>query len=53
LHDGTAAAHIYAGSTNAAVIVMGTAMGLGFPPPADGLCRLPADVRIHARSQST
>jgi hypothetical protein len=48
LHDGTAAAHMYAGSTKTAVIVLGTAMGIGFPPPAQGLQRLPVDLRIHA-----
>jgi hypothetical protein len=38
LHDGTAAALPYAGSPNTAVILLGTALGVGFPPPsAQGL----------------
>jgi hypothetical protein len=32
IHDGTAAAATYAGSTNTAVLMMGTALGIGFPP---------------------
>ncbi len=32
LHDGTAAAHAYAGQGRAAVITLGTALGVGFPP---------------------
>lgn len=36
-HDGTAAATVYAGMTNTAVIMVGTALGVGFPPPADNL----------------
>jgi hypothetical protein len=32
LHDGTAAAQCYAGLANAAVITLGTAIGVGFPP---------------------
>lgn len=35
LHDGTAAAAAYAGADHAAVITMGTALGIGFPPPAE------------------
>ena len=31
LHDGTAAAAAYAGQQSAAVIMMGTALGVGFP----------------------
>ncbi len=37
IHDGTAAAATFAGMKNTAVITIGTAMGIGFPPPADGL----------------
>lgn len=37
IHDGTAAAHAYAGLPNAAVIMMGTALGVGFPPPSADL----------------
>jgi hypothetical protein len=34
LHDGTAAAQACAGSDNAAVIMLGTALGVGFPSRA-------------------
>ncbi|MGN6700547.1 MAG: hypothetical protein ACTHMR_20525 [Thermomicrobiales bacterium] len=37
LHDGTAAAHPQAGAAHAAVIMLGTALGVGFPPGAHGL----------------
>lgn len=37
LHDGTAAASAYAGTPQAAVITLGTALGIGFPPPAEGV----------------
>jgi len=37
LHDGTAAARTYAGTAHAAVIMLGTALGVGFPPRADEL----------------
>ncbi len=36
-HDGTSAATTYAGAENTAVITIGTALGVGFPPPAEGL----------------
>jgi len=39
LHDGTAAARTYAGVSHAAVIMLGTALGIGFPPPAIGARR--------------
>ena len=35
IHDGTAAAATHAGEPNAAVILVGTALGVGFPPPGD------------------
>ena len=35
LHDGTAAARTYAGMAHAAVIMLGTALGIGFPPCTD------------------
>ena len=35
LHDGTAAARTYAGTAHAAVIMLGTALGIGFPPRTD------------------
>jgi hypothetical protein len=37
IHDGTAAAATYAGAKNTAVIMMGTALGIGFPPQVDDL----------------
>jgi len=37
LHDGTAAAHAQAGAAHAAVITLGTALGVGFPPGAQRL----------------
>lgn len=35
IHDGTAAALAHAGMADAAVIVMGTALGVGFPPTTE------------------
>jgi hypothetical protein len=35
IHDGTAACTLYARAPNAAVIVVGTALGIGFPPATD------------------
>ena len=32
IHDGTAAAALYAGERNSAVMMVGTALGIGFPP---------------------
>ncbi len=37
VHDGTAAAKTYAGATATAVITIGTALGVGFPPPQQSL----------------
>jgi hypothetical protein len=37
IHDGTAAATTYAGMKDTAVITIGTALGIGFPPKAAGL----------------
>jgi hypothetical protein len=38
IHDGTAAATLYAGERNTAVMLVGTALGIGFPPvDSDGL----------------
>jgi hypothetical protein len=37
IHDGTAAARAYAGEMRAAVITLGTALGVGFPPTSGGL----------------
>ena len=39
LHDGTAAARAYAGTPHAAVIMLGTALGVGFPPPSAAALR--------------
>jgi hypothetical protein len=40
-HDGTAAATLHAGETNTAVLVIGTAIGVGFPPDStEGLCAI-------------
>jgi hypothetical protein len=33
IHDGTAAAALHAGTPNAVVLVLGTALAVGFPPP--------------------
>lgn len=37
IHDGTAAARVYAGKERTAVIMLGTALGVGFAPPATTL----------------
>jgi hypothetical protein len=52
VHDGTAAATTYAGVKNAAVITVGTALGVGFPPPVDGLMGLNAHLEILPPSTS-
>jgi hypothetical protein len=36
-HDGSAAATFFAGSERTAVLTLGTAIGVGFAPPAEGL----------------
>lgn len=41
IHDGTAAATTYAGSLDTAVLMIGTSLGIGFPPPSDAyLCKI-------------
>lgn len=45
IHDGTAAARTYAGS-DAAVIMLGTALGVGFAPPLGSLCPLAHDFSV-------
>lgn len=45
LHDGTAAAIAYAGEERTAVITIGTALGVGFPPPARGIRPLGAEFK--------
>lgn len=46
VHDGTAAAKAYAGASNTAVITVGTALGMGFPPSAQSVCPLSDDFAI-------
>ncbi len=46
VHDGTAAARAYAGTPNAAVIMLGTALGIGFVPPDRGLRPLARGFRV-------
>ena len=46
LHDGTAAARAYAGRSRAAVILLGTSLGGGFAPPAEGLAPLAPDFSV-------
>jgi hypothetical protein len=47
LHDAAAAAAVYAGAGETAVLTLGTAVGTGFPPPAiAGLRPLAADVEL-------
>lgn len=40
IQDGTAAAAVYAGTENCAVLTLGTAVGVGFPVAEEGLMRL-------------
>jgi hypothetical protein len=49
-HDGTAAAAAHAGDDPraTAVITMGTALGIGFPPKTDSVCPLAASFEITA-----
>ncbi len=51
VHDGTAAARAFAGKEDAAVITLGTGLGLGFPPPAAGL--RPVAATFGVRGDST
>ncbi len=44
VHDGTAAALLHAGEAETAVLVIGTAIGVGFPP-ASGLCPIAPNVQ--------
>jgi len=46
LHDGTAAAATYAGAENTAVITVGTALGIGFPPAGGSLLGIDANLAI-------
>lgn len=47
MHDGTAAATLHAGTPRSAVIVIGTALGVGFPPENEaGLLGIAPDLTI-------
>ncbi len=46
VHDGTAAAKAYAGAVDTAVITVGTALGIGFPPPQQSVRPLSIDFSI-------
>jgi hypothetical protein len=47
IHDGTAAALAHAGAAHSAVIVIGTALGVGFPPvDRTGLCPVAPELQI-------
>lgn len=46
VHDGTAAATAHAGEVGRVVLTLGTAIGNGFPPPADSVCPLADDFQI-------
>ena len=46
VHDGTAAAMAYAGAAHTAVITVGTALGIGFPPQVDHLLAISTEFRI-------
>lgn len=50
VHDGTAAALTYAGQTHSVVLTLGTAIGNGFPPPAEGYRPLAAEFRVEPYS---
>jgi hypothetical protein len=50
IHDGTAAAATYAGTKHAAVVTMGTALGVGFPPQANRVRPMNADLAVLACS---
>jgi hypothetical protein len=51
IHDGTAACTLHAGEQNSAVITIGTAMGVGFPP-ADEIGLRPLAERLETFSQT-
>jgi hypothetical protein len=46
IHDGTAAALVHAGRNQAAVIVLGTSLGIGLPPVPDRLCPIASGFKI-------
>ncbi|MGC9347960.1 MAG: hypothetical protein ACP5JG_07475 [Anaerolineae bacterium] len=52
IHDGTAAAALHAGTRDGAVIVIGTALGVGFPPATErGLRRISPDFVVTSSSK--
>jgi hypothetical protein len=53
VHDGTAAARAYAGEPRSAVITLGTALGIGFPPPAAAVHPLAPGFRVDALPAGT
>jgi hypothetical protein len=48
IHDGTAAAATYAGAKHAAIVMMGTALGVGFPPRANRVRAMNAALAVLA-----
>ncbi len=48
VHDGDAAAGALAGLPHAAVIMMGTSLGVGFVPPVDGIRPVTGDFKVTA-----
>lgn len=52
LHDGLAAASIYAGQPATVVLTLGTAIGAGYPPPEEGLRLLAAEIGRGNSTQS-
>lgn len=50
IHDGTAAAATYAGAKHAAVVTMGTALGVGFPPRANRVRAIDPALAVFASS---
>lgn len=45
-HDGTSAAKVFAGEKNTGVITVGTALGIGFPPPATDLRKISSQFEV-------
>jgi hypothetical protein len=48
VHDGTAAAAVYAGQKDTAVLTLGTAIGNGFPPDVHGYRPLAPTFQVHS-----
>jgi hypothetical protein len=53
IHDGSAAARVYAGEPDAAVIMLGTALGIGFPPSAELLRPVHPRFTVHPVNQES